>query len=634
VCGICGVIQIGGPPRSVVDRDILERMTDVMRHRGPDDRGFHVAPGVAIGVRRLSIVDVEGGHQPVSNEDGSVWAAQNGELYNHESIRADLASHGHSFASRCDTEILPHLYERVADDVPRHINGMFAFVVWDGRRRRALVARDRLGVKPLYYAVVDDLLVFASELKSIIASGLVDTELDYEGIDAYLTLGFFPDPSTPLASVRKLSPGHRLVVDDDVRVEPYWEFPSPMAETEMSMREAVTLVADGLDRAVRDRLMADVPLGAMLSGGLDSSLVVALMARATTQPVKTFSVGFVEAGADNELAVARRVASALGTDHHELELSMSDAASLEDIVWSLDEPVADLSAVGFEALSRLAATHVKVALTGQGADELFGGYPRHLRASVIGRLGRVPPALVKPGVWLIEHRGGRWGRFAAALRAQDASHRYLSLRTPYLGDGQRAGLVHAPLRSTSALARRAVASKATGTRGEPLGDALYLDGRLGLVDDMLLYFDRVSMAYSLEVRVPFLDYRLVELAARVPTRLKVRGRTTKAVLREVAKHAVPDEVLVRPKVGFFNRAMEEWIGRQLRGRLRDVLLEPHAAYAEMLDQRVVRAAVESFDDPRTRTLSADCLYAILVLEIWLRSFVPRAAPTFAGSTSA
>ena len=625
MCGICGVVQLSGPPRPVVDREVLQRMTDVLRHRGPDDQGFHVEPGIAIGVRRLSIVDVAGGHQPVANEDQTIWAAQNGELYNHGTVRADLEARGHVFSSRCDTEILPHLYEHVGDDMPRHVNGKFAFVVWDRARRRTLIARDRLGVKPLYYGVAGDLLVFASELKSVLASGLIDTELDLEAIDAYLTLGFFPDPATPLAAVRKLPPGHRLIVDREARTEHYWEYPSPDPQAGMDMGEAAALVGEALDTAVRDRLMSDVPLGAMLSGGLDSSLVVALMARATAQPVKTFSVGFVESGADNELGAARRVASALGADHHELELSMrTDAASLEDLVWALDEPVADLSAIGLEALSRLASTHVTVALAGQGADELFGGYSRYVRASVISRASGLPRAVTGPAAWLMKQRGGRWGRFAAALEAEDAATRYLALRSANLRDADRPTLVRSPLGRTSARAQAAVASKASGTRGEPLADALYLDGRLGLVDDMLLYFDRVSMAHSLELRVPFLDHRLVELAARIPSKHKVNGRTTKAVLRHLARGLVPAEVLTRPKVGFFNRAVEAWIGAQLTGRARDVLLAPDPAYGVILDQRAVRLAVESFGDPRRRTLTPEGLFAIVVLESWLTSFLPRA----------
>lgn len=383
MCGICGVIQIGGEPRQLIPPQALDRMTDAMTHRGPNDRGTHQSDGVALGVRRLSIVDVVGGHQPFADESGEIWAIQNGELYNHVDIRRELASEGHVLRTRCDTEILPHLYERHGPRLAEQLRGKFAVAVWDGRRRRGVVARDRLGVKPLYWAQVGDLVVFASELKSLLASGLVGTELDYEAIDAYLTFGFFAGPRTPLANVSKLLPGHRLVVDESgVAVEAYWSYPRPEPVSGRPLEEWTGGLLAELEDAVRCRLMSDVPLGAMLSGGIDSSLVVALMARNMSEPVKTFSVGFAEDGDKNELADARLVASAMGADHHELELSVSESAvDLETLVWQLDEPLADLSSLGFSALSELAARHVTVALSGQGADELLGGYAKHKAAA-------------------------------------------------------------------------------------------------------------------------------------------------------------------------------------------------------------------------------------------------------------
>ncbi len=399
MCGICGAVQLGGAPKEVLGVDTLERMTDLMSHRGPDDRGTYLAPGVALGVRRLSIVDVEEGHQPVSSEDRNVWAIQNGELYNHIPVRRQLEQQGHRFLSRCDTEILPHLYEQHGDRFPELLRGMFGLAVWDGARRRAVLARDRLGIKPLYYSVCGDVLVFASELKSLLASGLVDGGLDYEAIDAFLTLGFFPTPATPLAGVSKLQPGHRLVVErGKVRIESYWSYPAPTVSPEsVSPEEWAERLLEELEESVRLRLMSDVPLGAMLSGGLDSSLIVALMARNMTEPVKTFSVGFAEAGAGNELREARLVAEQLGCEHHELELSFhSLEVDLRDLVWHLDEPLADLSSLGFLALSELASEHVTVALSGQGADELFGGYNKHRAASLAGRWRRAPWALRSP----------------------------------------------------------------------------------------------------------------------------------------------------------------------------------------------------------------------------------------------
>ncbi len=296
MCGICGVIQITGEPRQVVPDHVLDRMNDAMAHRGPNDRGTHVSPGASIGARRLSIIDVEGGHQPFSNEDGTIWAVQNGELFNHASLRDDLRRRGHAFASRCDTEILPHLYEEHGPMFPTQLRGMFGVAIWDQVRRRGVIARDRLGIKPIYYAVCGDALVFASELKSLLASGLVPTDLDYEAIDAFLSLGFFPAPATPLAAVKKLEPGCVLVIEDGtLEQHRFWSYPEPTLERGGSVEEWSERLLAELEESVRLRLMSDVPLGAMLSGGLDSSLIVALMAKQMDRPVQTFAVGFEEA---------------------------------------------------------------------------------------------------------------------------------------------------------------------------------------------------------------------------------------------------------------------------------------------------------------------------------------------------
>jgi asparagine synthase (glutamine-hydrolysing) len=620
MCGICGIAQIGGPKRQPIELDALVRMTDVMTHRGPNDRGLHLAPGIALGVRRLSIVDVEGGHQPFGNEDGRVWAVQNGELYNHDEIRRQLRDDGHRFRSRCDTEVLPHLYEKVGDELPTRLRGKFGLAVWDERSGRTLVARDRLGVKPIYYAVVDDLVLFASELKSILASGLVDVTLDLEAIDAYLTLGYFPAPLTPLARVRKLLPAHRLVVSDDVRVEPYWRFPPPSPDPGMTEDAAAEQLLTSLEEAVRLRLMSDVPLGAMLSGGVDSSLLVALMARNMAEPVKTFSVGFVEDGTGNELSDAALVAQRLGTDHHPLELSMHETAiELEDLVWALDEPLADLSALGFMALSELAARHVTVALAGQGSDELFGGYSRHRRAALVDRNRFVPRAVARAASNHVFREDGRYARLARAAGAEDPAERYLALRTPFLPSELRRRIAREPLRMDNERARMAVAEYADELNGGVLTETMFLDAQLGLVDDMLHYSDRVSMAHSLEVRVPFLDHEVVELAATIPPALKVRGTTTKHLVKRIARGLVPDEIIDKPKTGFFNRAMDSWLQAQLKGRAGDFLLSESAAYGRFLDAPAVRRAVS---DGRT---SSDAVYALLALEVWLSTFLPRAA---------
>jgi asparagine synthase (glutamine-hydrolysing) len=610
----------------VIAPEVLDRMVDVMTHRGPNDRGTYRANGVALGVRRLSIVDVEGGHQPVSGEDGSIWAVQNGELYNHGDVRARLQVRGHTFLTRCDTEVIPHLYEDAGPQFPAELRGMFGLALWDGRERRAVLARDRLGIKPLYYAETGDLLVFASELKSLLASGLVGTELDYEAIDAFLTLGFVPGPLTPLAGVRKLMPGHVLVADRaGVREDAFWSYPEP-APAEMSLEEAGERLIAELEESVRLRLMSDVPLGAMLSGGIDSSVIVALMARQMTEPVKSFSVGFAEAGDANELADARLVAEYFGTDHHELELSYSDeTVDLADLVWHLDEPLADLSSLGFLALSELAATKVTVALSGQGADELLGGYRKHRAAAITAAWRRLPRPVRAAG--LAAMRPSRLARARRTLSAPDPAERLIAM-SANIEDDLRRRLVRGPLADVNGDAALGILRARLGSvDDDPLPAALYLDGQLGLVDDMLHYFDRASMAHSLEVRVPFLDHHVVEFCATIPARHKVRRLNTKHVLKHVARGLIPDRIIDKPKVGFFNSTVEGWFRNQATSAVSDYLLGPSPAYAELLDRAQVETLVRDHVAGRD-TSNSYTLLSVLMLEIWLSSYLPRATGAY------
>jgi asparagine synthase (glutamine-hydrolysing) len=598
-----------------------------MTHRGPNDRGTYTAEGVALGVRRLSIVDVQGGHQPFANEDGSIWAVQNGELYNHDQVRARLSNRGHRFRTRCDTEVIPHLYEDAGTAFPENLRGKFGLAVWDERERRAVIARDRLGVKPLYYAVAGDVLVFASELKSLLASGLVDTALDYDAIDAYLTLGFVPGPMTPLAAVRKLMPGHRLVVDAaGIRVDSYWDYPVP-APVEMSVEDAGEGLLARLEESVRLRLMSDVPLGAMLSGGIDSSVIVALMARNMREPVKTFSVGFAEAGNANELDDARLVAAVFGADHHELELSFADqTVDLAELVWFMDEPLADLSALGFLALSELAASEVTVALSGQGADELLGGYRKHRAAALAATWMRFPAPLRRVVGAAGRDVPGRFRRPLRALVAADPAERLL-VSSGRLAPSLRETLARGPLAERDGTAALRILQERLGSAPqarEPLSGALYLDGQLGLVDDMLHYFDRASMAHSLEVRVPFLDHELVEFCATIPSRHKVRRLETKYVLKRAARGLIPDRIIDKPKIGFFRTSVDQWFRAQARGSISEYLLAPNPRYAEFLDRSQVERLVKEHASGSS-IRNGDVLLSILMLEVWLSSYLARAA---------
>ena len=619
MCGICGVVQLGGAPRAVIEEGRLEAMTDLMAHRGPDDRGFMVAPGVAFGARRLSIVDVAGGHQPFSNEDKTVWGIQNGELYNHLALRTELAAKGHAFRTRCDTEILPHLYEDSGAAYPERLRGKFATAVWDGRNRRAVVSRDRLGVKPLYWARRGDLVVFASELKSLLGSGLIERELDLAAVDAYLTLGYVPFPGTPFVDVWKLPPGCSLVVEDgEVKIERYWEYPVPTPSNPRSRHQLAEELRELLREAVRLRLMSDVPLGAMLSGGLDSSVIVALMAEASPRPVKTFTVAFREDGDQNELESAARVARLFGCDHESVELSFTDTElDLDDLVWYLDEPVAELSAFGFHVLSGLASQHVTVALAGQGADELFGGYRKHAAAHAID---------AAPGIGWISRPltrlplgTGDLRRFVDAAAAPTSTARLMAMSG--VPAQRRRELYGERLSDLDLLAaRRAIDARASrlGVDATALGSTLFLDAQLALADNMLHYFDRMSMAHSLEVRVPFLDHVLVEWAAGVPDAAKVGLRGQKLVLREAARDLVPADIIERKKVAFFRRSAGRFLAAQVGGGAADRMLEgPIVA-----DGLVRRAALEQMLR-RFRSgerSDAQQLLAMLVLDLWLERF--------------
>ena len=609
----------------MVAPEVLDRMTDAMTHRGPNDRGTYTADGIALGVRRLSIVDVEGGHQPFPNEMRTIWAIQNGELYNHAALRDDLVAAGHRFESRCDTEVIPHLYERFGASFPEQLRGMFGLALWDGERRRAVVARDRLGIKPLYYARAGDLLVFASELKSLLASGLVEAEIDYDALDLYLTFGFVPGPWTPLAGVAKLMPGQALVTrPGGFEIERFWEYPRPAPDESMDLEEAAAGLLAELEESVRLRLMSDVPLGVMLSGGLDSSLVAALMARNMTEPVKTFSIGFAEDGFSNELADAREVAALLGADHHELELSYHDQdVDLGELLWHLDEPVADLSALGFLAISELASRHVTVALSGQGADELLGGYTKHRAASLVGLWRRLPGPATRAGASLALRLPARFQRAARTLAARDAADRLVAM-SGRVDAAMRAELFRGQLAELDGgAARRAVLALADGVPDDPLATTLYIDGQLALVDDMLHYFDRASMAHSLEVRVPFLDHHVVEYCAGIPSRLKVRRLDTKHVLKHAARGLVPARIVDKRKLGFFRDASVDWLRAQMQGAVSDYLLGPSPRCAEFLDPRAVERLVGAHREGR-ETEHVHLLISILMLEIWLSTYLPRA----------
>jgi len=598
-------------------------MTGVMEHRGPDEDGHHIAHGIALGMRRLSVIDLASSHQPLSNEVGEVWTVFNGEIFNFLELRRELQAKGHRQATAGDTETIVHLYEEHGTEFPKRLRGMFAIALWDEPRRRLVLTRDRMGVKPLYYSVTPSGLAFGSEIKSLLAGDLIEPRLDPLAAELYLAYGYVPGPRTLFEGVRKLAPATTLVWEggelagESVYWTP-WEGTQSYGSWEDDQESLLAL----LRNSVRSRMISDVPLGVMLSGGLDSSLVTALMSEVSTKPVKTFSIGFTENAQANELVDARRVAQRFGTDHHELLTSADDHPGLiEEALWHLEEPVADLSFLGFLLLSRLAREHVTVALCGQAADELLGGYTKHAVARAADHLARVPPsgrrAVAAVGARLPE--GSRLGRGLRAMTTEDDAERMLQMSRLIL-DGQRRGLLSVAFRRANAdrELRQVIRSRASGRGGTVLRETLFLDTKLALVDLMFLYFDKMSMAASLEVRVPFADHDVVSFCMGLPDNRRIMRGRRKEILRRVSRGLLDDATVDKKKRGFFRAASSVWLNVHRDGIVRDALLDERARSRGIFAPEAVQRLI---DQSRGPGRSGDPLLAVLLLELWHRQFI-------------
>jgi asparagine synthase (glutamine-hydrolysing) len=633
MCGIAGILDLD---ERKVEAGSLERLCDRLVHRGPDEEGYYLDTVAGLGQRRLSIIDLAGGHQPLANEDGTVWVTFNGEIYNFHELRVTLEGHGHRFATHSDTEVIVHAYEQYGPDCVEHFRGMFAFAVWDANRRTLFLARDRVGKKPLFYAVAGGQFVFASELQALVQHPSVSREVDPAALDDYLTYGYIPAPGTVFRGVSKLPPAHRLTLrlakgganPADIRVERYWRL-AYAPKLKLTEEEAVEGVLEVLEEAVRLRLIADVPLGALLSGGVDSGVVVALMSRLSSGPVKTFSIGFQEQ-AFNELPYARLVARHCGTDHHELIVRPSALEVLPTLVRHYGEPFADSSAVPSYYVSRLTRHHVKVALNGDGGDECFAGYERYLGSAVAERYRSVP-ALLRRGIDCLasalipdslprRSRLRQTKRFlqAAALPTAPRYLRWVTYFTPEQKKELYAPEFAARLGGRDAgrwLLDEFDAARAGG--GEPLDHLLAVDVASYLPYDLLVKMDIATMANSLEARSPFLDHKVLEFAARLPAHFKVRRATLKYVLKKAAERLLPAECLYRRKMGF-GVPVGEWMRGELRPLLEDTLLAPGARTAGYFRPAALRRLLRQHAEGRQDY--AFHLWALLWLELWHREF--------------
>ncbi len=622
MCGIVGIVRLD--PRDVVDAARVVRMRDVLRHRGPDGSGVFVEGPVGLGHRRLAIVDVEGGHQPMGSEDGRYWIVYNGEVYNHPALRPTLEARGHRYRTRSDTETILHLFEDEGERAVERLRGMFAFAIWDRSRRRLVLARDRLGIKPLYYAVTDRELLFASEVKALLAAG-VRAELNADVLPELLATRSIAGGETLFRGIRKLLPGRTLTWsrDEGLREQRYWRIPAARDESPLGLEEQAVDLRIRLRSAVRSHLMSDVPLGLFLSGGIDSSGLLALMAPLVDGAVRTFAVGFDEPGA-NELAYARQAAAAARAEHREIVVSPRAFWDvLPRLVWHEDEPLAFPSSVPLYFVSRLARDHVKVVLTGEGADELFLGYNRYRVTAWNERLGGPYWRHVPPGARSAVARG--IGRLPRMVR-RFAERSFLALppgprslfyeNFAVFGEGRQRALLRPDL-----LSGHDPYATDLGLYAEEEGGTLDRMSRADLQSylvRLLMKQDQMSMAASIESRVPYLDHEIVEHVASLPSRLKLRGFTTKAVLRAALRGLVPAEILDRRKMGF-----PVPVGRWLRGPFAplvdDLVLGPRALGRELFAPGELRRLA---DEHRAgRADHGDRLWLLINLEIWHRVFV-------------
>jgi asparagine synthase (glutamine-hydrolysing) len=620
VCGIAGFV--GRPDRA---REIaIEAQLACQRHRGPDAQGAFVHGRGAIAQNRLSIIDVAHGDPPLASEDGMVGAVLNGEIYNFGELRRELEQAGHRLATRCDTEVIAHLAEDLgAADLARRLDGMFAFAVWDARRERLMLGRDRFGKKPLYYWFSPDTLVFASEIKGVLAHPAVPRELDSAAIPAYLTFGYVPTPRTFFAGVRSLPPGHVLTLEKhgEPLIERYWEPERPSANGNhhgRSLSAAADDVRQLLEQAVGRRLTADVPIGAFLSGGIDSSAIVATMARLSDEPVPTFTIGFDDREGYDERPYARLIARRYSTDHHEFVVHPAAVDLVERLVWHHDQPFGDSSAIPTYLLNELTSGHVKVALSGDGGDELFAGYERFAAAVALGKYERVPGAvraagrralaLVPPTA--LRGRVGNAQRFAAVAES-GMPEAYLEW-VSFIDEPSRRQLLEHPDGS----ARGEYARQWESSRGrDSLDRVLDLNLRTYLLDDLLVKADRMSMAHGLEVRSPFLDRELAAYAIGLPPALKARGLSLKRVLKHALRHELPPEILRRRKRGF-GVPLDRWFREDLKRYVDEMLGRDDARVRRHLRPEAIDALLSEHESAvRNR---GGALWTLLTLEVFLR----------------
>jgi asparagine synthase (glutamine-hydrolysing) len=625
MCGIAGIVSAASGEQ--IDAEVIHRMCQAIVHRGPDDEGLFAKGGTGLGMRRLSIIDIAGGHQPVFNEDRSVWIVFNGEIYNFPKLREELLARGHHFYTNTDTEVIVHLYEDMGADCVQKLRGMFAFALYDERRRKLLMARDRLGKKPLHYALDGERLLFGSEIKSILTVAPELASVDHAALLEYMYFGYVPDPRTAFTTIQKLRPGHLLEFENGkIGIRQYWDLPQYGTYAPKNEEEILEEMERRLAEAVKIRLISDVPLGALLSGGTDSSTVVALMARASSKPVKTFAIGFRNEDF-NEAKYARIVAEKFGTDHHEMIVEPDVLETVETLTSALEEPFGDSSMLPTYFVSRMARQHVTVALSGDGGDEIFAGYDRygiHLRRKAFERIPGWARRLYRDQIYPRlpgDMRGKKFSynvslpwkeRYVDGISFVPSFERDMPLLSPEFraviaGSGDPQDVMYHYFDSAPA--------------NDPVSQMLYVDTKTYMAADILTKVDRMSMATSLEVRVPILDHMFVEWATALPVEWKIRGGHLKYILRKLAERVgVPREVLYRPKQGFA-MPLVHWIRHELKDLIRTVLLDSRTLERGYFEPRGVRQLLD--EHFRGRRNHSGRIWRLLMFELWHRNYLER-----------
>ena len=639
MCGICGIVALDS--RSRVQDSVLLQMNETLAHRGPDGEGVYLTPAAGLAMRRLSIIDLQTGDQPIANEEQTIWVVYNGEIYNFKQIRRELERKGHRFRTETDTEVIVHAYEEFGDACVDQFNGMFAFALWDQPRQRLLLVRDRLGIKPLYYCLTPHYLIFGSELKAVIAHPDAPREIDLVALDQFLTMEYIPGPRTIFKGIHKLPAGHRLILEDgNCRAEQYWNVPyRPVIDNE---EQCVEALRELIDDAVQLRMIADVPLGAFLSGGIDSSSVVAVMSQASEQPVRTFSIGFRDA-TYNELPYARLVSEHFATDHHEEVLEPNIAEMTVRLVEHLDEPFGDFSIFPTFLVSEVARKYVKVVLSGDGGDELFAGYETYVAQRLARYYDTWLPALMRqrilPGLMdYVSPRPEKKGLINKTKRFVEGAALAPNLQhTRWMTFMDRA--------AKARLYRPVVSASLNGDAPETVLDRYfqeaagrdslaqqqYVDVKTYLVDDILTKVDRMSMAVSLEARVPLLDHRIVEFALNLPPQMKLTRHTTKSILRRTMAGRVPKEVLEKPKEGF-SIPLKHWLRRELRPLMTDLLAPDTIRRRGYFDPDCIGAWMKEHLEQRAN--HSHRLWGLMVFELWHRHVVDDRRPSRAAAREA